>query len=61
MGYSPWGRDESDMTEHTHTHTNRNRFTDAENRFLVARGDSSEGRMDGSLELADANNCIQDG
>ena len=21
MGYSPWGRDESDMTEHTHTHT----------------------------------------
>ena len=20
MGYSSWGRDESDMTEHTHTH-----------------------------------------
>ena len=21
MGYSPWGRKESDTTEHTHTHT----------------------------------------
>ena len=21
VGYSPWGRKESDMTEHTHTHT----------------------------------------
>ena len=21
MGYSPWGQEELDMTEHTHTHT----------------------------------------
>ena len=23
MGYSPWGYEESDVTDHTHTHTHK--------------------------------------
>ena len=64
-GMQPMGSQRVRQTEHAHTctqtHTDRDRFTDTENRLLVARGNRSDGRMDGSLESADANNYIQDG